>query len=296
MTSQDGGGSSLNYHGWNKARPTIFLRSNVVAWSNTWEYKVGTILQPEEIEQARVRGYNIALTESTLAPDVATTVSASAANVDKRVPPEVLLIESDLDRITGKDLDLFIWCLEQCLVNLEREYAAEDQEWLRYTLITEKELLLEEFVAKKANRTSTARKIASAKRYRSKKISILRKKKEAVRKKTHEIARKKRAMSHKTRLGKAKKTYNKESTLAPCRNTLHHGNNDGLFAAFMEMSLKKNRVETRMEVNKWLTPKPKMKFVVEFYDVLKGENIQVEAEVYMIRKIKEINEALNGNK
>jgi hypothetical protein len=99
MTSLPGrsDGSSLHYTAWTKKNPTIYIKNNIVVHSVSWEFKTGDVLTPEQVQDAKARGYIVRdISESTTVADIA-TVAPSAAPTKrtlKDVPLSILLNET----------------------------------------------------------------------------------------------------------------------------------------------------------------------------------------------------------
>lgn len=140
------------------------------------------------------------------------TVAASAAKPDKKVPNDVfiLLCEIDPDRLSEDELRHYINLCDAGLRWLDKEFESDlmDPEFGRLCLMSESSFLNE---VKKAKRTPLSKKLASARRYRNRRQHILNKKKQADSNKINKVIAKKMAYSQKSRTGREKREYHVES-------------------------------------------------------------------------------------
>jgi hypothetical protein len=121
------------------------------------------------------------------------------------VDPFITLNEISVGKILDVDqLKDFIFLCEAGLKFLDDEFAL-DAETRVFANMSDADFIAEGL---KHHRSSTARKIASAKRYRNRRQLILRKKREASRHKVAKVVAKKMALNKKTPKGKTKKENN----------------------------------------------------------------------------------------
>lgn len=213
------------------------------------------------------------------------TFAASAEKPAKRVPNDafVLLCEIDPDRLSEDELRRYVNLCDAGLRWLDKEFKSDlmDPEFGRLCLMTENSFLNE---VKKAKRTPLSKKLASARRYRNRRQQILRKKKEAENKKSHEIIKKKMAFSKKTRTGREERNYNVNEA------NFHPGwaGKGTTFAEFMQYYEKQNKEENQKWIKEYLKPTNRKLVVVE------ADGTRTDAELFVIRKVKEINDLLKG--
>jgi hypothetical protein len=242
----------------------------------------------ETIKDAQARGYNIVvLSESTATADVA-TVEPSAAPKKRPTDPFIMLNEINVDKISDVErLKDFIYLCDAGLNFLDDEFAL-DAETRVFVNMPDADFIDEGL---KHHHSSTARKIASAKRYRNRRQHILRKKREAERNAVAKVVAKKMALSRKTPKGKPKKENNVSEGLK--REGLWNGAGTP-YSEWMKPASQKNSKEMRAEVEKWLKATPKPHLVVECWNKEKKIIETIDADLFLVRAGREIRKLLEG--
>jgi hypothetical protein len=216
------------------------------------------------------------------------SLAASGAEPQKRpTDPFIMLNEIDVGKISDIErLKDFIYLCDAALNFLDDEFAL-DAESRVFVNMPDSDFIAEGL---KHHQSSTADKIKAAKRYRSRKQHILRKKREAYRNAVAKVVAKKMALSRKTPKGKPKKENNVSEGLK--REGLWNGAGTP-YSEWMKPASQKNSKEMRAEAEKWLKTTQKPHLVVECWNKEKKITETIDADLFLVRAGREIRKLLD---
>jgi hypothetical protein len=225
----------------------------------------------------------------TTANNVDTLAGSGASPQKSPTDSFVMLNEIDVGKISNIDqLKDFIYLCDVGLKFLDQEFAEnlKDTEFRVFVNMSDDNFLAEGL---KHHRSSTADKIKAAKRYRNRRQHILRKKQEASRNKVAKAVAKKMALSKKTPKGKPKRENNVSDSIDR-EGWLGRGTT---FKEFMKPAGDQIMRELREAGAAWVQSQNKShKLIVEYFNKKTGKIETVDAEIYAIRAVREINELL----